>query len=661
MTEKKIPEWFIPWKDAGFIRPETAKKWLISGFKPEMAAPWYDLDEVEVHIASDWIKQGFTASEYLAWTRKGFRSPTKAFAWRTFFPDPSIAEHWRTLGLRIDGHFGELLTRGYAPEVVLHAEITNDEISVDQLANWLDNFQDVEQLATGDVRAWYATGLSPEEIKHWLALSVRVSLAAEFRRIGWKVSEVERLFDEWGSDVVLFSRLGSKATPLNVLGWKALNVVARTAIEWIQIGADPFVGKAWCDIGVFNSQIAAKWSREGCGPDEVDALRVAGWAKPSDFSRMKMKGWRVEDIVNFLKTGVGKATIDEWFVHNKMGFERWTKFLKATIRSESVRAWQSVSIPMNDWPIWIDLIHSRPEICAQWLTTGISPQELAEMLKDSRSQADEFDEELTGAHLLNVLKSRNKYIERNYVSASTRRTTNSPAVKPAIPSPDLESRVSQSVVDEFQAKAFYLFGEIRKMPPPGTEFIDIERGISIQIDSVTDSVQVSVRFGAEVMQIEFDPTNFDPLTEMSSTRSKIAFVLALSWFIDCAVTLKSKYQSTNKNFRTESTSSINERSQSVRYVPTMQFVDSVRAVRSGEGVSPVMHEVSGHIRQLPMGHTPSPEAISRAPGFLRKKMRQGDTFVAGHTRGLEGEIAEFAVRLSKYSMTAHAFANVLRA
>jgi hypothetical protein len=95
-----------------------------------------------------------------------------------------------------------------------------------------------------------------------------------------------------------------------------------------------------------------------------------------------------------------------------------------------------------------------------------------------------------------------------------------------------------------------------------------------------------------------------------------------------------------------------------------KLTDVVRTmviVRLGEGVSPVMHQVSGHIRRLPSGRLPSMEAIGRAPGFLRKKMGPGDTFVVGHTRGLDGETADFAVRLSKYSLTAHAFAQVLRA
>ena len=667
MADKKTPDWFIAWRDAGFIRPETAKKWLVSGFKPETAAPWYDLDEVEVHIASDWVKQGFTSSDYLAWTRKGFRSPVKAAAWQRFFADPSAAEHWRNLGLRIDGLFGELLNRGYPPQIVLHAEITNDEISIDQLSHWLDNFDDVEQLATGEVKAWHATGLSPEEIKLWKSKSIHVSLAAHFRNMGWSVPEVELLFDEWGSDVILFSRLGASATPLNVLGWRQLDVSVQSALEWIQIGANSTIGKSWFEIGVVSSQIAAKWSKEECSAVEVQTLQIAGWTEPSDFSRMKMKGWRVKDILNFLKAGIDRNTIEDWLSQNKMGYERWTQFLNATVRNGSVEKWMSVSIELNDWPVWVDSVHYNPEVCAQWLTTGIPPRRLEEMLKASRCQADEFDKTLVGQHLLSVLNSRNKFIERNYVSASTRmsassiKTSQQPAVRSTIPSPALESQLSQSAIDEFQAKAVFLVGEIRKLPTAGTEFNDPKNGILIRIVSVDDPIKVSVHLGSKVIQIEFDATNFDPLSAMTSTNHKIAFVLALSWFIDCAVTLKSKYRSVNKNFQTESIASVSTKSQSIRYVPTIQFVDSIKAVRSGEGVSPVMHQVSGHIRRLPSGRLPSMEAIGRAPGFLRKKMGPGDTFVVGHTRGLDGETADFAVRLSKYSLTAHAFAHVLRA
>ncbi|MEY3806911.1 MAG: hypothetical protein RIR69_1723, partial [Actinomycetota bacterium] len=136
--EKKQPEWFKPWKDVGFIRPESAKKWLISGFKPEDAGPWYNLDEVEVHVASDWVKHGFNSEDFKSWSRRGFKSPRIAASWRKYFPNPDDANRWRIAGLRVDGTFAEMLDRGYAPELVLHGELVPWLVSIDQLSHWLE-------------------------------------------------------------------------------------------------------------------------------------------------------------------------------------------------------------------------------------------------------------------------------------------------------------------------------------------------------------------------------------------------------------------------------------------------------------------------------------------------------------------------------------------
>lgn len=666
MTEKKNPDWFAPWKDAGFIRPETAKKWLISGFKPDTAAPWYDLDEVEVHIASDWVKQGFTPGDYLAWTRKGFRGPVAAAAWRRHFPDPTEAEKWRSLGLRIDGNYGELLQRGYDPQIVLHAEITNDEISIDQLTNWLDNFDDVERLVTGDLRVLYATGLSPEEIKYLSSRSMNVSLAAKFRNMGWALNDVELLFEEWGGDVILFSRLGAKSIPRNVLGWTQLEVSAQTAIDWINEGADPATAKSWFDIGITNANFAAKWSKDGCGPDEVLALRHEGWSNPGDFSRMKLKGWWIEDILKFLDFGIPRSSIDAWLSHNKMGYERWKTFLLATVRGNAMEKWLNSQIGVEEWPAWIDYVSPEPEICVQWKTTGFTPQKIGEMLRASGSPPDDFDKSLSGHQLLAVLNTRNKYIERNYVSKGNqaasvdKRTPERDFGRANSSSPVLESKLSESAIEEFQAKAVYLSNEIKKIPPVGMEFIDESNGIIIKIKSIGVTIKIEVILGTKKLLIEFDSNNFDSVTKLSSQNLKIAYVLALSWFVDCAVTLKAKYRTANRNFETQPGGSFSGQTSAIRYVPTMQFSSSIREVRNGNGVSPVLHQVSGHIRRLPPGKSPSEEAVGRAPGFLRRKMGVDDTFVVGHTRGFEKEVEEFAIRLSKYSMTAHAFAAVIR-
>lgn len=665
MNEEKLPNWFGPWKEAGFIRPESAKRWMTYGFKPEVAAPWYDLDNVQIHIAAEWLRAGFTAADYVAWTRAGFLSPTTVYAWRRHFAEPGIAAQWRGSGLRIDGLYGELLDKGYPPEVVLHADLTNVGVDIDELLRWLDRMEDTSLLQTGKIQRWMTSGLSPEEVQFWLTRKASIDTVVSLRRRGWTVDEVGRLIEEWEDHLGHSISLNAHMTPEIALGWPDRQIPSPEAWNWARGLMTPDAAHAWISVGVRSHEEAKAWLKNGCGVDEVIELRTAGWYSVESFAPFRRRGWTGRDVLGFVRLGVVSSEMTAWISRHQMGRERWEKFFRHTYLRGSLTDWRSSGVPMASWPEWVDAVSGDAETCSRWFSTGLSPTEIAAKLKVAGCSAGDFDPSLSGAYLLNVLDSRirGKSTSGRPSGSVPNRSRERTSQSAELLDPVLNDSISVAELEEYQARAVYLSGLIRKSPVVGMEFSDQNRGIRIQIQNIADVVTVAVELGGAVLIVRFDSDNFDPLSRTSSVKQKTAYILALSWFIDCAVSLRSGTTRMGSNFQQVpgvTAGGTNGRSATVtRYVPTVSFANALGEIASGRGVSPVLHHVSGHIRRLRPGWSPSEDAISRAPSFLRRRMGPRDTFVAGHLRGSEQDIEEYVVRLSKYSMTAHAFSEVL--
>lgn len=65
---------------------------------------------------------------------------------------------------------------------------------------------------------------------------------------------------------------------------------------------------------------------------------------------------------------------------------------------------------------------------------------------------------------------------------------------------------------------------------------------------------------------------------------------------------------------------------------SQNFTQDVLDTQNGSRQAMQSHMVSGSIRRLPKGHTPSEEAVMRAPLYVRRKMRPNETFVRAHQR-----------------------------
>ena len=184
------------------------------------------------------------------------------------------------------------------------------------------------------------------------------------------------------------------------------------------------------------------------------------------------------------------------------------------------------------------------------------------------------------------------------------------------------------------------------------------------VDNVVLSVELSgniatghLESSRKLIEVKFDLDSLETMKPINNSQERLTFGLALSWFIDLSIVLKSVRTSSGifmiKPLRTRSTNS-NRTNAGVRYVPTPRFYSAQEAISRGEGVKKVIHSVAGHLRTLGYGMNPSGEARDRAPKYLRSQMKRDETYVRPQSRGEDESRREYEIRLSKYSACAHA-------
>jgi hypothetical protein len=137
------------------------------------------------------------------------------------------------------------------------------------------------------------------------------------------------------------------------------------------------------------------------------------------------------------------------------------------------------------------------------------------------------------------------------------------------------------------------------------------------------------------------------------TGVRAALALALGWYLDVSVSLRSSASGTVTLTR----ASTGTATTGARYVPKPSFAQQVQHVLGGTHAPPRPHGVVAHLRTYTNGYKPSARARQNAPARLRANMKSNQTFVRGHVKG-QGSLALLETRLSKYSALADILAGL---
>ena len=187
--------------------------------------------------------------------------------------------------------------------------------------------------------------------------------------------------------------------------------------------------------------------------------------------------------------------------------------------------------------------------------------------------------------------------------------------------------------------------------------LELADNVVLSVELFNSTVTGLLESDRKLIEVKFDLNSLETTNPIESFEERLTFGLALSWFIDLSIVLKSFRTSTDiytMKLPDKWPANSNPISIGVRYLPTPRFASAQEAIRRGEGVKKVIHSVAGHIRTLSHGMKPSGEARNRAPKYLRSQLKRDETYVRPHIRGEDESRRAYEIRLSKYSACAHA-------
>jgi hypothetical protein len=214
------------------------------------------------------------------------------------------------------------------------------------------------------------------------------------------------------------------------------------------------------------------------------------------------------------------------------------------------------------------------------------------------------------------------------------------------PSPGV--RASESWLDEIIARADSLAGHMKKAPMWPAIFES--QDLTVVIAEQTGTVLGWVGVGRRGTLVAFRPSTWELLGGDGSPVWRAAVGFAVSWFVDVSIRVPEGARAPYERSETKERSAGGQAS--VRYVPRPSFSAHATEVANRRRQSPPAHRVSGHVRRLRDGQTPSPAARNQAPAHIRRHLAQNETFVREHKRGDAKRTRALLTYLSRYSMLA---------
>ena len=212
------------------------------------------------------------------------------------------------------------------------------------------------------------------------------------------------------------------------------------------------------------------------------------------------------------------------------------------------------------------------------------------------------------------------------------------------------ARYDDEWLTEILARADNLTGHLRKVPIWPVTFDGGE--LTIVLTANDDWALAWAGLKSHGVVVSFRPADFE-VKHRRHHDAEVAVGLAISWFIDCCIVIEREAPPGVARAATPSIGG-GQRAAGVTYVPQAAFRGQINAVQTHRLTIPRAHRVKGHVRKLHPGQTPSTDARSHAPAWVRRQMDEDETFVVAHTRGLEVQNTVLRTHLSKYSALADA-------
>lgn len=580
------------------LEPSQCLQFNKAGFDPVSALVAIK-SQVSLEVATLWINAGVPLSSAVNWISARISLP-KSIEWiNAGALHSEIAERWMQLGLGPDEFLAWRKTTDSPSNVELC--ILND-ISPSEYSEWARNgIFDISQTVL-----WSKAGVKPSIASIYIRNNINFHVG-----ITWVNIPNDRL--------VLFR--GKE------FEWVKKSFKFEAARSWVELSVPIQIAQEWRDLGLTSDTYS-----EFSSPDiEINLSHKSrrDWA---------VGGVTISDVVAWCKIGINDFASAERLMKAGISVEALTQKYKKAARSAELERLK---------------------------TKAARKLKREKLLLESRELARQYEET---ARLKDV-KRQEARAAKNQSSTQSTKGTHKTGVVAYLPN---EFGVGQSMMsyhplskgstvnwlEEVQAKAELLKSEISKSHQWPIEFYFPAHELLVVISIDGDVVTGSLRSGNATINVKFSFLTFDPRPRVTTSLQRLAFGLSLSLLIDSTIVLKRSATNKKRLFDAYSKTDGFGRSIYTRYFPTPTFDLGVQEILQGRGAPHAMHEVVGHIRTLHRGQKPSSAARSNAPQFLRRLLKNDQTYVVPHSRGTGEEIREYEKRLSRYSALAHAIATL---
>ena len=644
----------IEWMNAGFENPKIARQWLRNEINPHTANLWIGAGVSTPKQASKWATNGFTFVEASRWRAKGMKGPTTASRWDNAKFSPSEASLWVSLGIDaadasalrsqgVDADYAkkwtaeaklavrtlsDWLARGIDPDDAIalrQSGFTTTEI-FDSLIGWEKHgftmAETSEWRSAGaknptSALKWANAKFTPTEAAPWISLSIGATNASVLRSNGFDTTYTQKWITDTGSEV---------KTLLDCL---AIEIGPDDAIPLFQRGLskrEVFNSDIWWDQRGFTSAETSEWRSAGA---KYPASALS-WAN-ANFSPTEAGPWislKVDATVAsaLCSQGVDADYAKKWITDAKLGFESLLDWFAKGINPDDAIALRQRGHTTEE----ISDFLSRAEVTPGGADFQIWFQRGRRWMDACRINVDDHSELLHMVHELDL-----DWADPAHAFSS--------------------NPVSFQWLEEIQNRAKYLTDQLQREPRWPVIFEDDD--LQIILDGSGKNAVAWVGNSQVGGLVSFDMINFDVYIFETNPSSKYLAGLAIAWFIDCCIVLQTNEQR-DPPFRRQhgGSSPVDPHRKVRRYVPLPSFINHQRNVSEGQTVAPAPHWVDGHARNLPQGHSPSPEARDQAPARIRPTLKPNQTWVNSFERGGLARLNELRTYLSRHSALADAMA-----
>ena len=616
--------------------PKEAAEWRAIVGSPILAADWIGVRINNPAIALRWIEAGKDVKAVRRWTIAGVKDPKVALDWMDLNQDLEDVLGWHRYGVERPDECRDLLNKGLSLDLIRGFDLS--ETQVEFFEPWLSLRTQEEPAAHSLVNTWIRDGGSVDDAAPWVNVGST----------------------PWEREIFI-----SKQTPLDLVSALVKGMSAKQAMQ-----TSSFLTSYLNDDRLTISELE-QWEVVG-----LSALEMNPWVAIGATSQTVLD-WRVTEldpIVAQHLCSLGFSPLD-WINSGNS--------LKMSERTLS--KWAESNVPRNRVRDWIFAGCEDPGEAVSWLSAfsystpnvpSLFKQYRGDLLAAKKARRDSEKEAVKEAKALEKeaadrekkaqriiaeaeaqrrLREQETLLAKSRLNAKSNQKVTTQNVRTANTGlPD----VSEEWLEEVIARAITTRPSHRKVSHwPSVLELD-EDGISIEIVFLEGLIHGTVVRDGKSQYCAFEPSNFEPENYPETDQGRLVLGLCICWFIDCSIVIPGL----NKSSQTRPYSIVgakpNLSSSRCRYVPTLTFRNRREISISDSDRLLVRHKVSGHLRALGYGRKGSSEARGNAPVHLRREMKSNETFVRPHFRGTEKERGELVTRLSRYSATADALAEL---